>query len=195
MPHSVYTRNLGRSRSWRKATVRSLTQSLLEHERIETTLARAKETQRLAERLITLGKDGTLPARRQAISLLNSSRHVSRLFSQIAPRFASRPGGYTRIVHAGFRPGDGARVALLELVELSPEFTAPPKVKEKERPAKKPKEIAKPKAEQPEVPKPKADRPGLKQLEAQKPQEKQDKPKGFIEGLRKFFKGRGQEKE
>ena len=180
MPHSVYTRNLGRSRSWRKATVQSLTQSLLQHERVMTTLARAKETQRLAERLITLGKNGTLPARRQALSLLNSPRHVSLLFSQIAPRFSSRPGGYTRVVHAGVRPGDGASVAVLELVELSPELAAPPKVKEKGKQSRLPKKPA-PLPPPPEVQRPKDEKPKAP-------------PKGFMEGLRKFFKGRGQEK-
>lgn len=183
MPHSVTTRNLGRSQSWRRSTVQSLTQSLLKHERVTTTWARAKETQRLAERLITLGKDGTLPARRRAISLINDPQLVRRLFSQISPRFASRSGGYTRVIHAGFRSGDGAQVAVLELVELSPDLTAPtkPKGKEKERTAPEEKKTPeKPKAEKPKVEKPKGT---------------QGKPKGFMEGLRRFFKGRGREKE
>ena len=194
MAHAVYTRNLGRSRSWRKATVRSLAQAALREERIQTTRARAKEAQRLVERLITLGKRGTLAARRRALGTLGDSRLVHRLFSEIAPRFRNRSGGYTRIVQNGFRAGDGASMAILELVELSPERTRPKPKAQTERPKAVPTEAPpkpKPERKAPE-PKPKAAGPPVSPAPsrgAQAPQEK-PKPRGFIEGLRKFFKRR-----
>ncbi|MBI3317974.1 MAG: 50S ribosomal protein L17 [Candidatus Omnitrophica bacterium] len=171
MPHAVLTRRLGRSQSWRKATVQSLARALLKHERIETTLARAKEAQRLAERLITLGKSGSLPARRRAIALLNDPDLVGRLFSDLAPRFQTRSGGYTRILHRGFRSGDGASMALLELVERPP-----PKGHAAVR--------------QPQAPAPEGAKTpeGAKAPKAEKPAP--EKPKGFLQGLRKFFKDR-----
>ena len=170
MRHSVYTRNLGRSRSWRKATVRSLSSALLQHEQIQTTWPKAKETQRLVERLITLGKSGSLNARRRAASLLNDPAIVARLFLEIAPRFAQRQGGYTRVLHGNHRPGDGASMAVLELVERAPKTTKPKgKVKE---PEPKPKAAEKPRADQPKKEEPK----------------KPEKPKGFFEGLRSIFK-------
>ena len=198
MPHAVYTRDLGRSRSWRAATVRSLVQALLKHERIQTTLARAKETQRLAERLISLGKDGTLAARKRAISQLGDPALVSRLFSDLAPRFAQRPGGYTRILHLGHRAGDGATLAVIELVEMAPE-SQKQKSKEKGK-AQEAKEL--PPARTIEAPPAKKEIPKLpekpsarhktpeKQKAPEKKTEEEKKPKGFIEGLRGFFKGR-----
>lgn len=167
MPHAVVTRNLGRERSFRKATVRSLTQALFKFERITTTLPRAKESQRLAERLITLGKSGDLSSRRRAVQILNDAGIVARLFSELAPRFSSRKGGYTRIVRAGFRTGDGATMAVLELTEM-----AAPKVKEKKPPKEKLQE--KPVEGAPPMPK----------------KEKEEKPVGFLQGLRKLFKVR-----
>ena len=195
MRHAVYTRNLGRSRSWRKATVRSLAQALLREERIQTTRAKAKEAQRLVERLVTLGKKGTLAARRRAISALDDTGLVHRLFSELAPRFQSRSGGYTRILRNGFRAGDNASMAILELVELSPE-RRPQQPKEKAKGKEKPKPRSeKPKAAAPEVPmKPGPDRKAP-EPEAKKPQapagpKEKPKPHGFLDGLRKFFKGR-----
>ena len=189
MPHAVYTRHLGRSRSWRKATVRSLTSALFKYERIQTTLARAKETQRLAERLITLGKSGSLSARRRAISLLADSAVVSRLFSEIAPRYSQRSGGYTRILHGNHRLGDGASMAVLELVEHAPQKEKKPKVKEKRAAVPPAPSVPKapegvpPKAPQKEEPKPKvSEKPKPR---AEKPEKK---PKGFLDGLRRFFK-------
>ena len=198
MPHDVYTRNLSRSRSQRKALVRSLAQALIKHERIQTTLARAKETQRFVERLITLGKGGTLAQRRHAISLLDDSRMVHRLFTDVAPRFSSRAGGYTRIMKLGFRPGDRASLAVIELTELSPELKEEKKQKGKkeERPkAASPKAVktAEPEApKKPAKPEPKpkesaAEKPELKQKKEQ-PESEEQKKKGFIGGLRKFFK-------
>jgi large subunit ribosomal protein L17 len=123
MAHSVRTRRLGRSRSWRKATVRSLAQALIRWERIQTTRAKAKEAQRLVEHLITLGKRGTLADRRRAMAILNHAPLVHRLFDELAPRFQNRAGGYTRIIANGFRRGDGASLAILELVESAPKPT------------------------------------------------------------------------
>lgn len=196
MPHAVVTRKLGRSRSHRKATVRSLAQALLRYERITTTLAKAKEAQRLAERLITLGKSGTLSARRQAIRLLADPPLVGKLFSEIAPRFQNRRGGYTRIMHNGFRSGDGASLAFLELTELIERTKRPKKEKEEDKP-----KAAPPREERPLRPvtvetlpaQPPAKTPERPRKEKPVPKEKgkeKEEPKGFLQGLRKFFKGR-----
>ena len=190
MPHAVYSRKLSRSRSQRKALVQSLAQALIQHERIETTLARAKATQRLVERLITLGKGGTLAKRRHAISLLNDSRLVHRLFVDVAPRFSTRNGGYTRIMKNGFRPGDRASLAVIELTELAPELKEEKKKgKKEERPRKE--KIEEPKAKvktaEPEAPKkPKQEK--KEAAEQKKPEESEKEKKGFIGGLRNFFK-------
>ncbi|MBI3323084.1 MAG: 50S ribosomal protein L17 [Candidatus Omnitrophica bacterium] len=189
MAHAVQTRHFGRNTPWRKATVRSLAQALLRRERILTTRAKAKETQRLADRLITLGKEGSLPARRRAASLLNDAELVRRLFAEIAPRFSNRPGGYTRVLHAGHRNGDAAAMAVLELVELAPEKKSKPKEKgkEKERPAR-PAAPEPPKPRPTAAPPPKA--PAPKAPEAKPEEPKGKKPGGFIEGLRGFFRRR-----
>jgi large subunit ribosomal protein L17 len=95
---------------------RNMVTSLLDKERIRTTLPRAKEARRIAERMITLGKRESLHARRQALAFVKDPEVVSKLFKTLAPRFAERPGGYTRIVRLGFRQGDGAQMAILELI-------------------------------------------------------------------------------
>lgn len=96
--------------------LRNLVKDLLTHESIRTTVARAKETRSPAERMITLGKDGSLHARRQALRYLNDKAVVSRVFNELAPRFVDRPGGYTRILKLGPRAGDGALMAKIELL-------------------------------------------------------------------------------
>jgi large subunit ribosomal protein L17 len=96
---------------------RNMVTSLLMHEHVQTTDAKAKELRRFAERMITLGKRGTLHARRQALSYVRSRLAVKKLFDEIAPRFAQRPGGYTRITKIGMRHGDAAAMSLIELVE------------------------------------------------------------------------------
>jgi large subunit ribosomal protein L17 len=96
---------------------RNMVTSLLQHEHIETTDAKAKELRRYADRMVTLGKRGTLHARRQALSFVRDSKVVKKLFEDIAPRFADRPGGYTRITKLGVRRGDAAPVSLIELTE------------------------------------------------------------------------------
>jgi large subunit ribosomal protein L17 len=116
MRHRKYGHKLGRNPAHRRATLRNLITNVIERERITTTLARAKAARPLVEHLISLGKRDTLHARRQAAGLLMTPGATKKLFNDIAPRFASRAGGYTRIVHAGWRVGDGARVAILELI-------------------------------------------------------------------------------
>ena len=110
------TRKLGRPTDQRMAMLRNLVTSLLESERIETTVTRAKETRSLAEKMITLGKENTLHSRRQALSFITKEDVVTKLFKEIAPKYAERQGGYTRIVRTGPRRGDAADMAILELV-------------------------------------------------------------------------------
>ena len=117
MRHGCAGRQFGRDTSHRKALLRMLVTSLLKNEKIETTVAKAKEIRPLAEKMITLGKRGDLHARRQALSFIHNEAVVSGLFAQIAPRFVSRNGGYTRIVMTRTRPGDAAPMAVIELVE------------------------------------------------------------------------------
>ena len=116
MRHRKKGRQLGRQTKHRWALFRSLVTSLLEHERIETTEAKAKEIRGFTDRMITLGKEGTLPARRQALSFIRSKDIVSKLFSDVAPRFKDRPGGYTRMVKTRRRIGDAAKLVAIELV-------------------------------------------------------------------------------
>ncbi len=117
MRHGCAGRQFGRNSGHRKALLRMLVTSLLKNEKIETTSAKAKEIRPLAEKMITLAKRGDLHARRQALSFIHDESVVSSLFSQIGPRFASRNGGYTRIVPTRSRPGDAASMAVIELVE------------------------------------------------------------------------------
>lgn len=171
MGHAVYTRDLGRNSSWRKATVRSLAQALLQRDRIQTTRAKAKETQRLVERLVTLGKNGSLSSRRRASSLLSDVQGVRRLFGEVAPRFKGRSGGYTRIIRGGYRAGDAAAMAVIEWVEIPKE--------PKEAPRKE-------SARAPEPSKPVSIEPAPEE----KKKEEEKKPTGLIQGLRRFLKGR-----
>ena len=116
MRHRVHGRKLGRTPPHRRALLRNLCTSLLEHERITTTVQKAKEVRPLAEKMITLGKRETLHARRQAARVLLKAAVVQKLFDSIAPRYADRPGGYTRILKRGPRTGDGAELAIIELI-------------------------------------------------------------------------------
>ena len=111
------TRKLGRPTDQRKAMLRNLVTSFLEKGRIETTETRAKETQSLAEKMITLGKKNTLHSRRQALEFITKEDVVTKVFSEIAPKYADRNGGYTRIYKLGPRRGDSAPMAILELVD------------------------------------------------------------------------------
>jgi large subunit ribosomal protein L17 len=116
MRHLNAGRKLGRKTPHRISMFRNMVTSLLDKERIRTTLPRAKEVRPIAERMITLGKRESLHARRQALAYVRDPKVVSKLFSDLAPRFAQRKGGYTRIVRLGFREGDGAQMAILELI-------------------------------------------------------------------------------
>lgn len=116
MRHREKGRQLGRNTKHRWALYRSLVTSLLEHERIETTEAKAKEIRGFTDRMITLGKEGDLPARRRALSFLRSKAIVSKLFSDVAGRFRERNGGYTRIIKTRRRVGDAAEMVAIELV-------------------------------------------------------------------------------
>ncbi|HXX75999.1 MAG TPA: 50S ribosomal protein L17 [Nitrospiraceae bacterium] len=123
MRHRKKGRQLGRQTKHRWALFRSLVTSLLEHERIETTQAKAKEIRGFTDRMISLGKQGTLPARRRALSFLRSKEVVAKLFSDVAARFKNRPGGYTRTVKTRQRMGDAAELVAIELV-ARPETTS-----------------------------------------------------------------------
>lgn len=109
-------RKLGRNSSARKALFRGMLTSFFEHERIETTEAKAKELRKVAEQMITLAKRGDLHARRQVLAYLMSEDIVTKLFNEIAPKYADRQGGYTRVIKLGLRKGDAAPLALFELV-------------------------------------------------------------------------------
>ena len=116
MRHQVSGKKLGRNTSQRKALLRSLVTSFVEKERIRTTLAKAKATRPIAEKMITLAKTNSLHTRRQALQYIYKKEAVKKLFEDIGPRFMERPGGYTRIIKLGPRAGDGAEMAILELV-------------------------------------------------------------------------------
>jgi len=124
MRHQRAGRKLGRDSAHRKALYANLAGSLIEHGRIKTTEAKAKAVKPFAEQMITLGKRGDLAARRQAIAELRSQDVVHQLFADVAPRFADRPGGYTRIVKLGPRQGDAAEMVYLELVDFDPSARA-----------------------------------------------------------------------
>jgi len=129
MRHRKAGSKLGRNPSHRRAMLRNLVTNVIERERVQTTLTKAKVARPLVERMITLGKRDSLHARRQAGSYLMTPDATRKLFSDIAPRFSERNGGYTRIVRTGFRIGDGAETAILELIGSE--------LKKKEKKAKK----------------------------------------------------------
>jgi large subunit ribosomal protein L17 len=114
--HRKKGRQLSRTRSHRKATLRNLATSLFRHGRIETTTAKAKELRPFAERLITLARRGDVHSRRQAATKIADREVLGQLFDDIAPRYAERPGGYTRVLKLGNRKGDAAEMSLIELV-------------------------------------------------------------------------------
>lgn len=117
MRHRKAGRKLNRNSSHRRAMFRNMTASLIEHEMIKTTLPKAKELRRVAEPLITLAKEDSVARRRMAFNRLRDKAAVGKLFGEIAPRYATRPGGYLRILKCGFRAGDNAPMAYVELVD------------------------------------------------------------------------------
>lgn len=119
MRHNLKGRKFGRDSSHRKALLTNLSKSLLEHEQIKTTLPKAKDLKSYVEKLITIGAKGSLHARRQLIAKLGHSPVVEKLLTELKERYATRNGGYTRVLKAGFRQGDGAAMAIVELVDRS----------------------------------------------------------------------------
>jgi len=140
MRHRWGYKKLGRQPAHRRQTLRGLVTNLLERERITTTLAKAKALCPLAEKMITLAKRDTLPARRQAAAFLLRPAVVQKLFRTLGPRFVNRAGGYTRIVRAGWRRGDAGEVAVVEL--LGSELKLKPKKEKKRRREQPPAEVA-----------------------------------------------------
>jgi large subunit ribosomal protein L17 len=140
MRHRIAGRKLGRTTAHRQATLRNLTQSLFERDRIRTTLMKAKEMRPFAERLITLSKKGGLHRRRLVARQIHDRKVLRRLFDTISPRYMDRPGGYLRILKLGARKGDGAEMALVEMVGLetaAEESKADAKKKSAKKSAKK----------------------------------------------------------
>jgi large subunit ribosomal protein L17 len=178
MRHAKKRLQLNRFTSWRRATLRDLARALLTHQRIKTTLHKAKAVKPLADKLISLGKKNSLSAKRQVFSILGDHRLVSLLFKEITPRFANRAGGYTRILNLGVRKGDNAQLAILELTEIK--IKEPRKIKARlEKQPEAAEEIA-PKEEKPKIEKQAAVK--------QKPPITQKAPKKFLGGLRGIFK-------
>lgn len=169
MRHAKRHGYLSRPTAAREALLANMATALLRHGRIRTTLAKAKAAQRVADRLISLGKEGSVHARRRAYRVLQDRQVVKQLFAEVAPRFLDCQGGYTRVLKLSPRPGDGAPQALLEFTRL---------------PVETPKVPAKVKA-QPPVP-PKAATPP--QAPKQKKEAETPKPKRFLEGLRHLFR-------
>lgn len=130
MRHLIDHRKLGRTTPHRQAMLKNMVVSLIRHERIQTTLPKAKELRRLADRVVTWGKRGTLASRRQARRFVSDKEALSKLFNDLAPRFANRNGGYTRILRTAYRTGDQAPLALIEYLDR-------PEVKPRPSPSKK----------------------------------------------------------
>ena len=166
MRHATQSQRLSVPSDRRKAVVNLLVKNLVRHGQIRTTHAKAKAAQRVADRLVTLGKEGSIHARRRAFRILQDRDLVKQLFGEIAPRYVDVPGGYTRVLRLSPRPGDGAEVALLSLSRL-------PAVKAAAPAASKP--DAEPKGPAPKRPK------------APEPASEEEKPKTFFEGIRNIW--------
>lgn len=159
MRHGKSVHKLERPYSHRRALLRHLTTALIQHERIETTLPKAKAMRKYAERMITFAKNGTLHARRHAARFVTDQEALSKLFTVLSTRFKDRSGGYTRVIKLGFRRGDAAPMAVIEYLGYQPKVVPAPgekkieekkeKVKAKAKEPKKTKSTAKPKAEKP----------------------------------------------
>ena len=185
MRHAKAKLRLNRFTSWRKATLISLAKALLIHQKIKTTHAKAKAAKPLIEKLISLGKNNSLFAKRQAYRILSDHKLVSLLFNDIAPRFGNRIGGYTRILNLSLRRGDNAQLVILALTEIKEKVPKKPKPEAEKREAGKP-EILKeelPKEQPLEEKKPKAE-VAIKE----KPPISKKPTKNFLGGLRRIFK-------
>jgi len=170
MRHQKKTIKLGRTAEHRKALLANQVCSLIEHQRIKTTLAKAKAVRPLAERMVTLGKNGSIHARRTALATLRQKNAVKKLFDDIAPRSAERNGGYTRIVKLGQRMSDSAPMAFIEWVDMAEVIEAKA---EEEKKAKRKKAEPKPKRPEPERAEAIEEEPAAKE---KKPSEKEEKP-------------------
>ncbi|MBN1405806.1 MAG: 50S ribosomal protein L17 [Candidatus Omnitrophica bacterium] len=211
MRHNKLNKRFGRTLSERKELMRSMARNTIIHLKIKTTLPKAKETKKMVDGLISLGKAGTIHSMREAFAILQDRSLVSRLFKEIAPLFKDRKGGYTRVIHLGRRHGDGAEMAILELVEkikVQPKHEKKKKVsetqekpkpkEEKVKEAKEPKEEKVKKEEKPKEKTPKAAieapvKPKQEEKpkkEAPKEKEKKHEPKqeGLFGKLKGFFK-------
>ena len=133
MRHRVKGRKLGRTASHRKATLIALATALLRHKRIKTTLAKAKETRGIVEKLITKARKGDLHSQKQVIDVIKDKEVVKELFSDIIPKVGDRPGGYTRVIKLGNRLGDAASMAVIELVDYNDIMTAKAEEKKEEK--------------------------------------------------------------
>src|SRR5437016_6918283 len=186
MRHGMVNRKLGRTTAHRLAMFRNQLASLIDKERIITTLPKAKELRPQIERLITLGKNDSVHARRQAGRLIEDDAIVAKLFDTVGPRFGDRPGGYTRIIKLGPRRGDAAEMAILEFVGYEPEKAEKAAPAEKPAKGKAAKKAAEPEAEQeaasaeeekPAKKKPAAKKASPKKKAAEKPKKKPAKKK------------------
>jgi len=179
MRHQKKTIKLGRTAEHRKALLANQVCALIEHRRIKTTLAKAKAVRPLAERMVTLGKNGSIHARRTALAVLRQKSAVKKLFDDISQRSAERNGGYTRIVKLGARKSDSARMAFIEWVDAEQVIEEKPakekKAKRKEAEAKPQQKT--PEAEQPELEEPKAEAPTPKEEKPAAPSAEEPKPK------------------
>jgi large subunit ribosomal protein L17 len=180
MRHQKKTIKLGRTADHRRALLANQVCALIEHQRIKTTLAKAKAVRPLAERMVTLGKNGSIHARRRALAVLRQKNAVKKLFDDIAQRSAERNGGYTRIVKLGARKSDSARMAFIEWVDVEHVVEEKPK-KEKKAKRKEPEAKAQPtpEVEQPtrEEEEPKAEAPASKEEEPSSAPTEEPKPK------------------
>ena len=189
MRHHKQRHQLNRFTSWHKATLKSIVRSLLVQQRIFTTKGKAKASQPLAEQMITLAKDNTLAARRQAFKVLCDHNMVSLLFKEIGPRFTKRTGGYTRIMPWGRRRGDDAEIVIFELTEQKKEKKTPKKEKAKEAAKEPVKEIEQ--GTHPETTERAAEQhfvPKHKTATEEKPPAIKKPTKKFLGGLRGIFK-------
>jgi large subunit ribosomal protein L17 len=189
MRHRKKTIKLGRTAEHRKALLANQVCSLIEHQRIKTTLAKAKAVRPLAERMVPLGKNGSIHARRTALATLRQKRAVKKLFDDVAPRSAERNGGYTRIVKLGQRKSDSAPMAFIEWVDMTEVVEEKPA--EEKKPKRKEPE-PKPKKTEPEAAAPKEEEPAVeeeKPAEAPAPAE-EPKPK-----KRRWFGRKSSEQE
>ncbi len=205
MRHRKNVKRLGRQSAHRKAVLKNQAKSLLVKEKIITTLALAKESRKTVEKLITLGKKDTLAARRLAFEALGDHSLVKLLFSEIAPRFMKRAGGYTRVIHAGRRRGDNAELAVLELTEQKEKVKKEKEKKEKKTSKESLSQEAKEQAAEKKEKYDKKEKQKEKEVKSEpavKAEENEQKnteesgkdgEKGFMGGLRKFLKKNKQE--